>query len=172
MEQPSGRETACMLVQALSIVPLRAPPLPAAPTTPPAADDNGEVVPQDLFTKRQLLRMGAIDPDRTKHFLPRLSRAELGSYADDYVAEEFDVEVRPAATCGHGWLGGGLSACVLAGLAVVLLHGLLLLVERPASCFTLIIELDVPQADLYPEVPENVPLYNLRAVVPEIYEPR
>lgn len=94
MEKPSGRVPhACMCT--------RSPPchgevrLPATPPAPPAADDNGEVVPQDLFTKRQLLRMGAIDPDRTKHFLPRLSRAELGSYADDYVAEEFDVEVRP-----------------------------------------------------------------------------
>lgn len=28
------------------------------------------------------------------------------------------------------------------------------------------------QMDLYPEVPDNVPLYNLREVVPEIYEPR
>lgn len=55
---------------------------------------------------------------------------------------------------------------------MALLHGLLLPVACPASCFTLIIDLDVAQADLYPEVPENVPLYNLRAVVPEIYEPR
>ncbi|PRW58621.1 28S ribosomal mitochondrial [Chlorella sorokiniana] len=91
----------------------------AAEVHPALIDADGSVVPQELFSKRQLTRMGVLDPERTKHFLPRLSRAELGSYADDYVAEEFDVEV-----------------------------------------------------DMYPEVPENVPLYNLREVVPEIYEPR
>jgi len=56
-------------------------------------------VPEELFSKRQLLRMGVIDPERTKHFLPRLSRAELGSFADDYVAEEFDTEVRNLVLC-------------------------------------------------------------------------
>ncbi len=56
-------------------------------------------MPEELFSKRQLLRMGVIDPERTKHFLPRLSRAELGSFADDYVAEEFDTEVRNLVLC-------------------------------------------------------------------------
>lgn len=64
-----------------------------------AADQDGSVVPEELFSKRQLLRMGVIDPERTKHFLPRLSRAELGSFADDYVAEEFDTEVRNLVLC-------------------------------------------------------------------------
>ena len=56
-------------------------------------------MPEELFSKRLLLRMGVIDPERTKHFLPRLSRAELGSFADDYVAEEFDTEVRNLVLC-------------------------------------------------------------------------
>ncbi|KAL4426864.1 hypothetical protein ABPG77_006650 [Micractinium sp. CCAP 211/92] len=61
--------------------------------------------------------MGLEDPEKYKHFLPRLSRKELGSFADEYAAEEFDVE-----------------------------------------------------QELYPEVPENQPLYNLRDSMPEIYQ--
>lgn len=75
--------------------------------SPPFADADGSVVPAELFSKRQLTRMGVIDPDRTKHFLPRLSRAELGSFADDYAAEEFDLEVRLTACGGRCVRSGG-----------------------------------------------------------------
>lgn len=47
-----------------------------------------------MFSKRQLKWMGLDDPEKTKHFLPALSRKELGSFADEYHAERFDVEVR------------------------------------------------------------------------------
>lgn len=74
------------------------------------------MVPAELFSKRQLTRMGVIDPDRTKHFLPRLSRAELGSFADDYAAEEFDLEVRLAA-CGGRCVRSGVAICYAGALA-------------------------------------------------------
>lgn len=80
---------------------------------------SGTAVPAELFTKRQRAWMGLESPEKYKHFLPQLSRKELGSFADDYVDEEFEIE-----------------------------------------------------QELYPEVPENVPLYDLRDVVPEIYQPK
>lgn len=45
---------------------------------------------------------------------------------------------------------------------------------HPGHCLTLLASSGwaLLQMDLYPEVPDNVPLYNLREVVPEIYEPR
>ena len=63
---------------------------------PPCSADpvDGTAVPPELFSKRQLAWMGVTDdPGKYKHFRPRLSRKERGSFADEYVAEEFDVEV-------------------------------------------------------------------------------
>ena len=56
----------------------------------------GTAVPRELFSKRQLAWMGVAEDQDTKykHFLPKLSRKETGSFADEYVSEEFDVEVR------------------------------------------------------------------------------
>ena len=157
--------------------------------------------------------MGVEGPERTKHFLPRLSRAELGSFADDYAAEEFDVEVRRAVCC-VAWSneccafglpsvpqwssGAALLASQPRAAVVAVLHALLCALlhagiwaqarcSTKARCFSanrphpahhprLTSSLPLPpprrQVDLFPEVPEDVPLYNLRSVVPEIYEPR
>lgn len=60
----------------------------------PADPFDGTELPAEMFSKRQLAWMGVEDPGRYKHFLPRLSRKELGSFWDEYVEEEFDVEVR------------------------------------------------------------------------------
>ena len=77
-------------------------PCPALPACPAVIEDFssedmsvGTAVPRELFSKRQLAWMGvAEDPDtKYKHFLPKLSRKETGSFADEYVSEEFDVEV-------------------------------------------------------------------------------
>lgn len=96
-----------------------AEPEEPAPVHPSLIDfHDGSDVPAELFTKRQLAWMGVEQPERYRRFLPQLSRKELGSFADEYVDEEFDVE-----------------------------------------------------ADLYPEYPEDKPLYDLRTDVPEIYEP-
>ncbi|EFN59453.1 expressed protein [Chlorella variabilis] len=84
-----------------------------------AAGTGGGVVPPELFSKRQRAWLGVGDPDKYQHFLPALSRKEKGSFADEYVEEEFDVE-----------------------------------------------------QELYPTVPEDKPLYDLRESVPEIYQPR
>lgn len=69
------------------------------------------------YTKRQAIWLNP-DPEKHKHFLPRLARKELGSFADDTAAAEFAEE-----------------------------------------------------SELYPSVPD-VPLYNLREVVPEMMQPR
>ncbi|KAL4859408.1 hypothetical protein ACK3TF_000515 [Chlorella vulgaris] len=82
-------------------------------------DNDGSTLTPEMFSKRQLKWMGLDDPEKTKHFLPALSRKELGSFADEYHAERFDVE-----------------------------------------------------QELYPTIPEDVPLYDIRDVVPEIYQPR
>lgn len=78
---------------------------PAPQPIHPALIDpvDGSAVPPELFTKRQLARMGVEEPEKYKHFLPRLSRKELGSFADEYVDEEFDVEVGGLG----GWVGEG-----------------------------------------------------------------
>jgi hypothetical protein len=34
-----------------------------------------------------------VDPDKYKHFKPKLRRKDVGSYADDSVLQEFDAEV-------------------------------------------------------------------------------
>jgi hypothetical protein len=79
-----------------------------------------------MFSKRQLARMGLGEPDKYKHFPPTLSRKEMGSFADEYVAEAFDVEVRPlsllhARLCGccrvFLWLLPSVGARLM-GLAV------------------------------------------------------
>lgn len=69
------------------------------------------------YTKRQAAWISP-DPDKQKHFLPRLSRKERGSYASEAAAAQFGSEI-----------------------------------------------------DLYPKVPD-VPIYNLREVVPEMVQPR
>lgn len=96
------------------------PPAPSQcpPALPPADFDSaagtgGGVVPPELFSKRQRAWLGVGDPDKYQHFLPALSRKEKGSFADEYVEEEFDVEVRQAAVLGRavpgragpGWAG-------------------------------------------------------------------
>ncbi|KAG7671989.1 hypothetical protein Ndes2526B_g07063 [Nannochloris sp. 'desiccata'] len=69
------------------------------------------------YSKRQAAWISP-DPEKQKHFLPRLSRKERGSYSSDLAASQFAAEL-----------------------------------------------------DMYPKVPE-VPLYNLREVVPEMVQPR
>lgn len=44
------------------------------------------------YSRRQRAYLGA-DPDKYKHFKPRLSRRERGSFADASVAAEFEEEV-------------------------------------------------------------------------------
>ena len=44
------------------------------------------------YNKRQIAYMG-VDPDKYKHFKPKLRRKDVGSYADDSVLQEFDAEV-------------------------------------------------------------------------------
>jgi Mitochondrial ribosomal subunit protein len=87
----------------------------AAPTT------NSGPSQADLIAKGYSKRQAAWispDPEKQKHFLPRLSRKERGSYATDLAASQFANEL-----------------------------------------------------EMYPKVPE-VPLYNLREVVPEMVQPR
>lgn len=76
-------------------------PSPSARPPPLATDEDGERLTPDMFSKRQLARMGLGDPDKVKHFLPALSRKEKGSFADDYVAEAFEMEVRCPASPAH-----------------------------------------------------------------------
>jgi hypothetical protein len=105
-----------------------APPAAAAAAhdAPPAAD--GEAAPPaeaalpDLMAQGYSARQAAYirrDPEKHKHFLPRLSRRERGGYSDPGVAEQFGREV-----------------------------------------------------ELYPQVPSDKPIYNLREVVPEMDRPR
>ena len=182
------------------------------------------MLPPELFSKRQLARMGLGDPAKYRHFLPRLSRAEAGSFADEYVAEEFDIEVRgwrcckvfvglllllrcavrceefdtPVGGCCSCWVvcawhwAAWLGACC--GCAAVRSVRRLARAERWVStaagrglrCLRVrlgsadlkpAVRLPRPahrpaQSELYPSVPEDEPLYDLRQVVPEIYQPR
>jgi transcription termination factor Rho len=92
---------------------------PAAPAAPaaPARDERAELLAAG-YTPRQAARLRR-DPEAHRHFLPRLSRKERGSFADPEAAEGFARE-----------------------------------------------------AESYPRVPPDVPLYNLKEVVPEIAAPR
>jgi hypothetical protein len=109
-------------------------PIAAAETTAPASDDAASTPTEESapattsgpsqadllakgYTKRQAAWISP-DPEKQKHFLPRLSRKERGSYATELAASQFAAEL-----------------------------------------------------DMYPKVPE-VPLYNLREVVPEMVQPR
>lgn len=157
------------------------------------------MVPRELFTKRQLAWMGLGEPEKYRRFLPRLSRSELGSFADEYVAEEFDVEVGVRGGWGWGWGGalqGGAEVARMASSAcsraVCLACSLCRLSPAgracspgsagpAASCHAMqggpraAPTCPAPaasQMELYPEVPEDQPLYNLRDTVPEIYENR
>ena len=93
----------------------------STPTEESAPATNSGPSQADLIAKGYSKRQAAWispDPEKQKHFLPRLSRKERGSYSTDLAASQFASEL-----------------------------------------------------DMYPKVPE-VPLYNLREVVPEMVQPR
>lgn len=79
-----------------------------------------ELTPEELaeLSKRQQAYLG-LNPEKYKRFLPKLSRKELGSYADEEFLEAYEEEL-----------------------------------------------------EMYPKIPDNVPLYNPRQVVPELKEPK
>jgi hypothetical protein len=94
---------------------------PATSTEEPAAATTSGPTQADLLAKGYSKRQAAWispDPEKQKHFLPRLSRKERGSYATELASSQFAGEL-----------------------------------------------------EMYPKVPE-VPLYNLREVVPEMVQPR
>lgn len=55
-------------------------------------DDVEWEVPLEELSRRQRAWVGAGEPGRYKHFLPRLSRKELGAFGEVAMAEEFDEE--------------------------------------------------------------------------------
>lgn len=59
-------------------------------TKPSPADTPS--APASAYTKRQNAHLSP-DPEKHKHFLPRLSRKELGSFADEQFAREFADEL-------------------------------------------------------------------------------
>ena len=135
------------------------------------ADRFADLDPTQEYSKAQLAHY-APDPEKHKRFLPRLSRKERGSYALPEVEEEFleevcIISVVVASVCVRAWSDGpGLrrawvparKACTMVCCHCVHHRG------APAP---------VPgQAQAYPRIPSNVPLYNLSDVVPEIYEMR
>ena len=114
----SGGDSAPSVDDTLEAPPSSTPPPPLDPTD---SRERKGPTQADLmaqgFTKRQATWISP-DPEKQKHFLPKLSRKEVGNYGTDFANAEFGEEVK-----------------------------------------------------LYPKVP-NVPLYNLREVVPEIAQPR
>lgn len=78
-----------------------APPAEAVEAASPSNEEPVEQAPDFLamgYTKRQAAWLNP-DPEKHKHFLPRLSRKELGSYNSEGVAEEFarEIEFYPQA---------------------------------------------------------------------------
>lgn len=59
-----------------------------------AADDDDELeVPLEALSRRQRGWLGK-EPERYKHFMPKLSRKERGAFGESEMLEEFDEEVR------------------------------------------------------------------------------
>ena len=108
-EQPAAADTGAEAVPTHAVSQPEDAPAPSGPT-------QADLLAQG-YTKRQAKWISP-DPEKQKHFLPKLSRKELGSYNSEAAAAQFGSEV-----------------------------------------------------ELYPRVPD-VPIYNLREVVPEMVQPR
>lgn len=72
--------------------PAEAPESAAAAAEEADSEEEELEVPLENLTRRQRAWLGA-EPERYKHFMPKLSRKERGAFGEQEMLEEFDEEV-------------------------------------------------------------------------------